>query len=60
MTVAAEAVTRVISGRAADQDYSGGVELIWINGPNFLAIKQYGLLYGPFATSLPITLRCWT
>ena len=26
----------------------GTVDLVWINGPNFLALKQQGLLFGPF------------
>jgi putative thiamine transport system substrate-binding protein len=26
---------------------------VWINGPNFLAMKQQGLLHGPMAASLP-------
>ena len=31
----------------------GTVDLVWINGENFLAMKQGGLLYGPFAAALP-------
>ena len=31
----------------------GSVDLIWINGENFAAMKNAGLLYGPFAESLP-------
>ena len=27
--------------------------MIWINGPNFLSMKEKGLLYGPFADKLP-------
>ncbi len=49
----AEAVTRVISERAAGQDTGGSVDLIWINGPNFLAMKEQGLLFGPFVADLP-------
>jgi putative thiamine transport system substrate-binding protein len=49
----AEALTRVISERAAGQDTDGSVDLIWINGPNFLAMKEQGLLFGPFVTDLP-------
>ncbi|MBU2890267.1 ABC transporter substrate-binding protein [Celeribacter halophilus] len=49
----AEAVTRVLSGKSAGQDTSGSVDLIWINGPNFLAMKEQGLLYGPFVADLP-------
>ncbi len=49
----AEAVTRVISEKAAGQDQGGSVDLIWINGPNFLAMKDQGLLHGPFVADLP-------
>lgn len=49
----AEAVTRVISEKAAGQDSGGSIDLIWINGPNFLSMKEQGLLHGPFAADLP-------
>ncbi|MCC6195288.1 MAG: ABC transporter substrate-binding protein [Burkholderiales bacterium] len=49
----AEAVTRVVAEKAAGRDTGGTVDLIWINGPNFLALKQQGLLYGPFTQRLP-------
>ncbi len=49
----AQAVTRVLSEKAAGQDQGGSVDLIWINGPNFLAMKQQGLLFGPFVSDLP-------
>ena len=49
----AEAVTRVVSEKAAGQDSGGTVDLIWINGPNFLAMKEQGLLHGPFVAGLP-------
>lgn len=49
----AEAVTRVVSERAAGQDEGGTVDLIWINGPNFLAMKEQELLHGPFVADLP-------
>jgi putative thiamine transport system substrate-binding protein len=49
----AEAVTRVLSEKAAGQDQGGSVDLIWINGPNFLAMKEQGLLHGPFVADLP-------
>jgi putative thiamine transport system substrate-binding protein len=49
----AEAVTRVVAEKAAARDSSGTVDLIWINGPNFLTMKNQGLLFGPFAESLP-------
>ncbi|MBS0420955.1 MAG: ABC transporter substrate-binding protein [Proteobacteria bacterium] len=49
----AEAVTRVIAEKTAGRDTDGTVDLIWINGPNFLALKERGLLYGPFTQRLP-------
>jgi putative thiamine transport system substrate-binding protein len=48
-----EAVTRVVAEKAAGRDSGGTVDLIWINGPNFLAMKQQGLLYGPVTQVLP-------
>jgi putative thiamine transport system substrate-binding protein len=49
----AEAVTRVIAERAAGRNTEGTVDLIWLNGPNFLALKEQHLLFGPFAQTLP-------
>lgn len=49
----AEAVTRVVAEKAAGRDEGGAVDLVWINGPNFLAMKEQGLLYGPFVEALP-------
>ncbi len=49
----AEAVSRVIAEKAAGQTGEGSVDLIWINGPNFLAMKEQGLLHGPFVAGLP-------
>ena len=48
-----EAVTRVVAEKTAGRERGGSVDLIWLNGPNFLALKQQNLLYGPFATALP-------
>lgn len=53
LTDTAEAVTRVISEKAAGQNDGGSVDMIWINGPNFLAMKDQGLLHGPFVADLP-------
>ena len=49
---AADVVKRVRSEKAAGK-LDGTVDLVWINGANFLAMKREGLLYGPFATALP-------
>lgn len=48
-----EAVTRVLAEKAAGQTEDGSVDLIWINGANFLSMKEQGLLYGPFLDQLP-------
>jgi putative thiamine transport system substrate-binding protein len=49
----ADAVARVLAEKAAGKTTGGSVDLIWINGENFAAMKQQGLLFGPFAESLP-------
>ena len=49
----AAAVTRVLSEKAAGRDEGGAVDMIWINGENFLAMKENDLLFGPFAEALP-------
>ncbi|HCQ66042.1 MAG TPA: ABC transporter substrate-binding protein [Rhodobacteraceae bacterium] len=53
LTDTAEAVTRVLSEKAVGQETGGSVDMIWINGPNFLAMKDQGLLHGPFVGNLP-------
>ena len=53
LTDTAEAVARVQAEIAAGQASGGAVDLIWINGPNFLAMKEAGLLHGPFTADLP-------
>lgn len=49
----ADAVSRVIAERASGRDSGGAVDLIWINGPNFAAMKEQDLLFGPWAENLP-------
>ena len=53
LTDTGEAVARVVAEKSAGRDRDGAVDLIWINGPNFLSMKQKGLLYGPFVDRLP-------
>ncbi|MEO1853511.1 ABC transporter substrate-binding protein [Chromohalobacter sp.] len=48
-----EAVTRVLAEKAAGNDEQGAVDLIWLNGENFAAMKDNDLLYGPWAEQLP-------
>jgi len=52
-----EAVTRVVAEKAAGRTSGGSVDLVWINGPNFLALKEQGLLHGPFSQRLPNYVR---
>jgi putative thiamine transport system substrate-binding protein len=49
---AAEVVRRVRDEVKAGST-KGSVDLIWINGENFRRMKADGLLFGPFATTLP-------
>ena len=53
LTDTAEAVKRVRSEKAAGKLTGGTVDAVWINGENFLTMKREGLLFGPFAESLP-------
>ncbi|HPW83466.1 MAG TPA: ABC transporter substrate-binding protein, partial [Rhodoferax sp.] len=52
ITDAADMVKRVRNEKAAGKT-QGSVDLVWINGENFLTMKREGLLFGPFAESLP-------
>jgi putative thiamine transport system substrate-binding protein len=49
----ADAVARVLAEKQAGKDTGGAVDLIWINGENFAAMRDAGLLFGPFAGQLP-------
>ena len=49
---AADVVKRVRSEKAAGKA-DGTIDLVWINGENFLAMKREGLLYGPITDKLP-------
>lgn len=53
LTDTSEAVTRVLAEKSAGKGEKGSVDLIWINGENFAAMKKHGLLYGPFTEKLP-------
>jgi putative thiamine transport system substrate-binding protein len=48
----ADVVKRVRNESAAAK-LDGSVDLVWINGENFLAMKRERLLLGPFAEQLP-------
>lgn len=49
----ADAVARVLAEKAAGNRAQGSVDLIWINGENFAAMKEADLLFGPFVAELP-------
>ena len=49
---AADMVKRVRNEKLAGKT-DGTVDLVWINGENFLTMKREGLLFGPFAEQLP-------
>ncbi|MDJ0897035.1 MAG: ABC transporter substrate-binding protein [Alphaproteobacteria bacterium] len=49
----AQVVTQVLAEKAAGREAGGTVDLVWINGENFAAMKREGLLYGPFVERLP-------
>ena len=50
----ASAVAKIIAEKAAGKNEGGSVDLIWINGENFVSMKKQGLLMTPgWTTSLP-------
>lgn len=54
ITDTADVVKRVRAEKAAGRGANEGtVDLVWINGENFAAMKREGLLFGPWAEALP-------
>ena len=53
VTDTADVVKRVRNEKAAGRNTDGSVDLVWINGENFLAMKREAMLFGPWAESLP-------
>jgi putative thiamine transport system substrate-binding protein len=50
----ANAVAAVVAEKAAGRNEGGAIDLIWINGENFAAMKAQGLLFSPsWADRLP-------
>ena len=47
-----DAVNQVLSEKEAGKD-PGAVDVIWINGENFLSLKQAGMLYGGWSRQIP-------
>jgi putative thiamine transport system substrate-binding protein len=52
VTDTADVVKRVRNEKAAGKS-NGTVDMVWINGENFLTMKREGLLFGPFSERLP-------
>lgn len=50
---ASDMIKRVRAEKQAGRWQNGSVDLVWINGENFLTMKKEGLLFGPFAEALP-------
>src|SRR5579859_3948801 len=50
---AAEAVAQVLAEKSAGRTRDGKIDVIWLNGENFAAMKQHALLSGPFVAALP-------
>jgi putative thiamine transport system substrate-binding protein len=53
VTDTADVVKRIRNEKAAGRNADGSVDLVWINGENFLAMKREAMLFGPWAESLP-------
>ncbi|MBK1622998.1 ABC transporter substrate-binding protein [Afifella marina] len=50
----ANVVSKIVAEKAAGRDENGTVDLVWINGENFVSLKEAGLLLDrPWATKLP-------
>jgi putative thiamine transport system substrate-binding protein len=53
VTDTAEVVRRVRAEKSAGRTSDGSVDLVWINGENFLTMKREALLFGPWSEKLP-------
>ncbi len=49
----ADVVSRILAEKTAGRTDGGSVDLVWINGENFAAMKRNGLLGEPFVGQLP-------
>ncbi len=49
----AAAVNKVLAEMEAGQKTDGSVDMIWINGENFVTLQQAKLLFGPYTDKLP-------
>lgn len=49
----AEIVGQLEAAKLVGRDENGNVDLMWVNGENFAAMKRQSLTWGSFATQLP-------
>ncbi|MDQ3012047.1 MAG: ABC transporter substrate-binding protein [Acidobacteriota bacterium] len=49
----ADIINKLLNEKGAGKTAGGTIDLVWINGENFRTAKQGGVLWGPFAESLP-------
>lgn len=47
------AVSRVLAEKQAGNTDGGTIDLLWVNGENFAALKNNNLLFGPWSEQLP-------
>lgn len=53
VTNTGDVVSQVLAEKTAGRNTGGSVDLVWINGENFAAMKNNDLLFGPFTQALP-------
>lgn len=54
VTDTANVVSKILAEKAAGREEGGAVDLVWINGENFVALKDAGMLLDrPWANKLP-------
>jgi putative thiamine transport system substrate-binding protein len=54
LTDTASAVSRILAEKSAGRNTGGSIDLLWVNGENFAAMKRAGLLQDkPWVISLP-------
>ncbi|HDO1315108.1 ABC transporter substrate-binding protein [Aeromonas veronii] len=49
----AQSVSQLLANKQAGKQAGGPIDLLWVNGENFKALKEQGLLGAPFTAELP-------
>lgn len=52
VTAISEAINKVMGEKTAGKNTGGEVDLIWINGANFMTMKQSDVLFGPWSEDI--------